>query len=105
MEYNRLAGSAYGVHSAAAHSWVLWHCWARIKDAATVGAGAPLHPDPNSAVLLEGPLGGEAVDMWHGTAAVVVLNGTVAVCVREGGWLARHRTIEKMSAPHRLDTF
>ena len=22
---------------------------------------------------------------------------------RRGGWLARHRTIEKMSAPHRLD--
>ena len=22
-----------------------------------------------------------------------------------GGWLARHRTIEKMSAPHRLDIF
>ena len=21
----------------------------------------------------------------------------------EGGWLARHRTIEKLSAPHRLD--
>ena len=24
---------------------------------------------------------------------------------RQGGWLARHRTIEKMSAPHRLDIF
>ena len=23
----------------------------------------------------------------------------------ERGWLARHRTIEKMSAPHRLDIF
>ena len=23
--------------------------------------------------------------------------------MREGGWRARHRTIEKMSAPHRLD--
>ena len=24
---------------------------------------------------------------------------------KRGGWLARHRTIEKMSAPHRLDIF
>ena len=24
-------------------------------------------------------------------------------CSREGGWLARHRTIEKVSPPHRLD--
>ena len=28
----------------------------------------------------------------------------VAVAVA-GGWLARHRTIEMMSAPHRLDIF
>ena len=29
------------------------------------------------------------------------------MCYSEGGggWLARHRTIEKMSAPHRLDIF
>ena len=27
------------------------------------------------------------------------------MCAQEGGWLARHRTIEKMSAPHRLDIF
>ena len=29
----------------------------------------------------------------------------VCVCVCVGGGLARHRTIEKMSAPHRLDIF
>ena len=29
----------------------------------------------------------------------------MCVCVVGGGWLARHRTIEKMSAPHRLDIF
>ena len=27
----------------------------------------------------------------------------VCVCVGGGAWLARHRTIKKMSAPHRLD--
>ena len=29
----------------------------------------------------------------------------VVMVVVVGGWLARHRTIEKMSAPHRLDIF
>ena len=81
---SRRLGSAHGIHMA--KLWVLWHCWARIEDAATVGTGSPLQPHTHSAVLVDGLSG------WVGREVIKRPSNSWLQCcngymVAFGSWL------------------